>query len=500
MRKNAVLATAALLLAGSIASAEVKTSITVLQGWDVVGYRQSGADDEDRAFVATDAALRGAKGPYAAEYDGLTWFGRPTDKNRYSGVSVKTDTFGVDASFKTNWNAFSMNGYSGWAKWGGLYVGFAGNGLGRFSDITDHVYGISGFFPDGDSFFQWKVLNEGKAVKKDHDDYKYNTYNILNLGVPLENRDGGHQLGIKYTYKNLTLAAVTCNDLASRITDDETKTDIKKANALYGLSAPTDLNFQANYDFGIAKTSLTFKMRTVSETAENLVQGSATNGLNIASDPLNIAFALAASSDKLVKNLRLGMCYTVTGFNAVNANEYEVKTDSNRNGLFGEAGESALFDNEYWGQALNLGASYKLTKKDTITVASTTTMINMSDYMKAVSNLNKYGWAPFISEDALVTYQHQFNDRMTGEVQFEFVDYNLNSDTGGKAEAEFILFPSATFKPTKGANVNVGLKMKVENLSSDPVGKWGTEKNETISYVYPKTFSVTIPVTLTISF
>ena len=45
MRKNAVLATAALLLAGSIASAEVKTSITVLQGWDVVGYRQSGADD-----------------------------------------------------------------------------------------------------------------------------------------------------------------------------------------------------------------------------------------------------------------------------------------------------------------------------------------------------------------------------------------------------------------------------------------------------------------------
>lgn len=28
----------------------------------------------------------------------------------------------------------------------------------------------------------------------------------------------------------------------------------------------------------------------------------------------------------------------------------------------------------------------------------------------------------------------------------------------------------------------------------------GNGKNETISYVYPKTFSVTIPVTLTISF
>ena len=480
MNKVVSAAAIAAFLSG-FAYADLRTGVTILQGQDIVTYRTADTDKQEEV------------GDTLGSQTGLGWFNDDTSKNRYSSFSVKGDNFGASMSFKLNRNTATSNGYAGYYDLGKLHIGFAGNGLGGFGDVTDHVGGeLYGLWYYTESLYQWEVLDGNspstRRANRTYDNYTYNGYNMTNAGVPLANKDGGHEFGLSYPIDIqggvLLLKGVIINDRTSTKTNDN----------YFGWKNFVDGNLQANWTSPDKKTkaSLTFKtegLTTWYSDSNDVADVNQTKGIDLG--------ICAAVSTSAVKDWRFGLGFSAMGKNLGGNLTSSANADLNSDGLF-EASEAKDFSTAYWGYGLNLAASYKWTDW-TFTISNQTTLIFLSEYSKALSNANKYGWKPYLGDIVALNAAKKISDTMSGNCAFTYRCYNMNSESEGKAESAFYLTPTVTFTPQRACNLTVGLDMGFENLDSNPRALWGNPTAKVYAYTYPHTITVQVPVTFNIT-
>lgn len=475
MKKVLETALAAVFLTGSV-FADITTSVSVLQGQDLVTYRA--ADDSKQDEVGDSVGSQSGWGFFNDDYS----------KNRYTGMSVKGPNYGASISLKFNRDVATSNGYSGYYDYGKLRVGFAGNGLGGSGDLTDHLGELYGLWYYTESLYQWELEYEdtsSRRTTKDYDDYIYNGYNITNAGVPLANKDGGHEFGLSYQWNLFTFRGVLIND----------RTSTKTGGEYFGWSRFTDFNLQANYVSRDKKdkASITFKM----EGLKTWFSDSNDSDDENCPKKADIGVCIAAST-KSVKDWLFSGGYSLVGLNLGGNVTGNVSTDDNKNGLYGEDGENSDFSKAYWGHGLNLGAQYKY-KDWTFTLANQVTLIFLSEYSKAVSDMHKYGWKPYLGEIASFTAVRKLTSMLTGQAALTYRSYNLNSESYGKAETGISIAPSVTYEPIKNCKLTAGLELTLENLDDTPKALWANASSASWAYVYPRTFSVQIPVTFNIT-
>ena len=479
MKKVVSAAAIAAFLSG-IAYADLRTGVTILQGQDIVTYRTADTDKQEEV------------GDTLGSQTGLGWFNDDYSKNRYSGFSVKGDNYGASMSFKLNRNTATSNGYAGYWDIGKLHVAFAGNGLGGFGDVTDHVGGeLYGLWYYTESLYQWEVLDgnapDSRRTNRAYDNYTYNGYNMTNAGVPLANKDGGHEFGLSYPVTirgggDLLFKAVLINDRTSTKTNDN----------YFGWRNFVDGNLQANWTSNDKKTkaSLTFKtegLTTWYSASSDTDDANQTKGIDIG--------ICAAFSTSAVKDWRFALGLSAMGKNLGGNLTNTADTDDNKDGLFDT---SDTFSTAYWGYGVNAAASYKWTDW-TFTLTNQATLIFLSEYSKALSNANKYGWAPYLGDIVTLSAGKKLSDTMSMNVPFTFRCYNMNSETEGKAESAIYLTPTVTFTPQRSCNLTVGLDMGFENFSDEPRALWANTTARVYAYTYPHTFTIQVPVTFNIT-
>jgi len=481
-KKFLSVATLAALIGGGAANAEWKANVQMQQTWEPLSFRTSDSTDEQKAnahSLEKNGVAAGTVGDTSDEETGLAFLDWDDNKNRYMGMSLKNDNFGASATFKFKPDTtFAGNGYVGWATFGAFEVRFSGNAAIGYGDITSKTGGEAyGWQHNTASLYAWEIERLGAADKKDEDTDPYYIYNAASAGSPIMNKDGGYQLGVQWTQKlsdknQLILRLV--NQSGGRYTDGST----------YGNMQPDGLNFQANLKMDKWAASSTFKIR-----------GSEWDGAT----PTASDFSLnVAASTTAIKNLTLAAGYTLGGMN-IGSSEVEVAVDTNKDGLFEE---SATFGKDYYGHAVNLGASYKW-NDITFNVNSATTLIFLSDYNKALSNANKYNWKPYLGEVLSFGITKPLAENMTGNLGFGFNDYNLNSRTNGKAEAQIWARPNVTIQASRGNSVNIALNASLSNFSDEAKGWWGLQDVydtsgtviRNICYTYPRTLFLSVPIT-----
>lgn len=472
-----ILSTAAMaVLLGGLANAEWRGAITLLQIWEPLAYRTSDSTDEQRENAHTlemNGEAAGTVGDDSFEETGLAFLDWDTNKNRYMGMSLKSDHFGASATFKFAPNlTWAGNGYLGWANWGPFEVRFSGNANIGWGDVTNHCSSPAyGWECNTASLYEWEIERLGAASKKDVDDNPYYIYNTSSAGAPILNKDGGYQLGIAYTKqfsnkKQLILRLV--EQSGGRYTD----------NSSYGNMQPCGFNFQANFTMPKWAFSSTFKIRGSEwEDYKPIAADFSYNG---------------AISTTVVPNFTFGLGYTLGGMN-VNS-ETTVTADTNGDGNYAE---TKTVSKTYYGHGLNFGVLYKY-KDMSFNFSTATTLIFLSEYNEALSDLNKYGWKPYLGEVISFGVTKPLTENMTGNIGFGFNDYNFNSRTSGKAEATFWLRPNVTIQAARGTNINIALNTSLSNFSDEAKGWWGQNSRNTICYTYPKTLYVSIPVTFNI--
>ena len=164
------------------------------------------------------------------------------------------------------------------------------------------------------------------------------------------------------------------------------------------------------------------------------------------------------------------------------------------------------YDKEFWGHNVGLSLGWRLGEWS-FNFDTTTSLVLLSDAMKATSNLNHYAWRPYLGETVSLTAHKRINGLMNGHIGVGFNDANMNSYTDGKAEAGVWLHPSVDISPARGVNVNVALHCAVDNFSDEARGWWSRYNGDAdiygagseVYYTYPHTVNVSIPITFSIS-
>ena len=481
MRKRKEAALLAALLGTGVCFADIRTSVTVLQGQDIVTYRT--ADDSDKEAV----------GDTLGSQSGLGFFNDDYSKNRYTSFSLANDKCGASVTFKLNRDTSSSNGYQGYYLFDRLRVAFAGNGLGGFGDVTDHIGGEAyGMWYYTDSLYQWEMEYDdisSRRKNREYDDYTYNGYAMTNAGVPLANKDGGHEVGLSYSlpsaFGDFVLRAVLIHD----------RTSTKTGDSYFGWKNFADANAQINWTSASKKTKASLTVKSEGLTTWYSDSGDTDDDNTTKGIDLGICAALSHAPSKNVK-FAFGWA-TLGKYLGENITATSI-VDSNGNGKFGEDGEEETFSRSYWGHGLNAAFQYKY-EDWTFTLTNQTTLIFLSEYTKAVSNAHKYGWKPYLGEIAQVSAEKKLKDTLSCKLAFTYRSYNLNSDTNGKAETALSLLPSLTFTPQKNCSLTVGIECSYENFSDTPKAEWGNSDAKVWAYVYPKTFTVQLPVTFNIT-
>ena len=366
----------------------------------------------------------------------------------------------------------------------GAYVGTGGTFLKETSalfawEMTDTKYPYFG------AQRQQGYPNHNVA-KGNIDDYNRFGYQVSNAGHGVESiQDTVSGVGIQWTQPlrgtdtlNLRLVnihSVTSGGIGYLVGRD------------YDTTYPMGWNVQANYRMPAWAFSGTFKIRGAN--------GASTDKYEMP-ESFNIAGHVGVSTTRF-PNLTLSAGYAFIGEGI--GDEVEVGDSDTE-------ADAGIYSVEFWGHNVGLSAAYRLSDW-TINFDTTASLMMLSDYMKARSNKNRYGWRPFVGATATVSAHKRINGLMTGHVALNFTDANMNSYTDGKAEASFALTPSVDISPARGVNVNIALALSLQNFSDQARGWWSDYNSDhdfgdisgEFYYTYPYTFHVSIPISLSIS-
>ena len=444
-----------------------------------------------------DVQITGA-GNAGAYEDGFAFWGGGIDGYRFQPLFQATSnngafTFGARFMIKNKpHDAYTGNGWSMWLDYKqfelkaatvgnlgyGAYVGTGGN----FLLATSALYA-------------WEMTETGKYAYFKHywpgdtADFNYFGYQISNAGLGVENiSDNNTAVGIQWTQPlrgtdTLNVRLVNLHNFSSGGFGYYAGRD-------YDTTFPVGWNVQANYRMPAWAFSGTFKIRGANQAAQEKYE---------MPESFNIAGHVGVSTTRF-PNLTLSAGYAFIG-EAI-GDEVEIEAGS----TLAEAGTYSV---EFWGHNVGLSAAYRLSDW-TINFDTTASLMMLSDFMKARSSKNRYGWRPYVGATATVSAHKRINGLMTGHVALNFTDANMNSYTDGKAEASFALTPSVDISPARGVNVNVALALSLQNFSDQARGWWSDYNSDgdfghaatnagAVYYTYPYTFHVSIPISLSIS-
>lgn len=442
---------------------------------DSNGYGYSGAYEKGLAFWA------GGKKGYRFQPS----FGARSN----SGAFTFGSTFMIKCKESDKFEGNGWNAYVGWkgfelkaATTGslgyGAYVGTAGSFVGSTSalflwEVCDNSIYRSFSKASGSS------LTDYTGVKGDESNWNYFGYQISNAGYGVENiSDKSSGFGLQYTQKlrdskdTLNLRLVSMHSFSQ---DSNGYYSGSEYNAKY----PIGWNVQANYRMPLWTFSATYKIKNAKNNK---------TGKYEKPEDFSMAghFGVATS---IIPGVSLSAGYAFIG--------EEV----------GKSYESAVngtnYSHEFWGHNVGVAAGWKIGEWS-FNAGNTTSLFLLSDYMKAKSSANKYAWRPYVGTTAYINATKRINGLMTGHLNFSFTDANLNSYTDGKAEASFSFVPSIDLAPSRGVNLNIALAMSLQNLSDQARGWWSDYGSESdfgsnageIYYTYPRTFTVSIPISL----
>ncbi|MCR5724622.1 MAG: hypothetical protein K6G80_06000 [Treponema sp.] len=429
---------------------------------------------------------------YAGTYqDGFSFWGGGLKVRRFEpmfqGASNTGDwKFGARFMIKNKeYDAFEGNGWSAWLDYknfevkaavtGGMgYGAYCGTG-GNFLLATAGLYAWLMTPSGGPAYFR-------HYAKGSVEDYQYFGYQVSNAGLPVENIvDNSKAVGIQWTQKvrggqdTLNLRLVNTRNTQSGGIG-------YKAGNEYDTTYPVGWNAQVNYRTPKWTFSGTYKMRAAnSVTADKYDYPKA---FNIAGH-----FGVATG---IIPGISLSAGYAFIGEE------------------IGESGESEVngvsYSQEFWGHNFGVNVGWKIGDWS-FDAGNTTTLMLLSDFMKAYSNANRYGWKPYLGTSLTVNAHRRINGLLNGHISFGFTDANMNSYTDGKGEAELWLRPNVDISPARGVNINIAVNGALSNFSDQAIGWWsdyngdsdyGKNKGE-VYYTYPHTLTISIPISFRFS-
>ncbi len=430
-------------------------------------------------------------GSYAGAYeDGFAlWAGGRKGfrfQPMFQGASNSGDwKFGARFMVKCKeYDNFAGNGWSAWAGYknfelktattGGLgYGAYVGTG-GNFLLATSALYA---WLMTDTNYAYFKHYKKGNI-----DDYNYFGYQVSNAGLGVENvSDKAMGVGVQWTGK---------------VRNDKDTLNIRLANMHnfasggfgyiggreYDAKYPMGWNAQVNYRMPSWTFSTTFKMRGANEAQ--------TSDKFEKADAWNIAGHFGVST-ALIPGVSLSAGYAFIGEDIGKSAETEVN--------------GTAYSHEFWGHNFGVAAGWKIGDWS-FSAGNTTTLMLLSDYMKAKSSAYRYAWKPYLGTTVYVNTTKRINGLMTGHLNFSFTDANLNSYTDGKAEASFSFVPNVDISPARGVNVNIGIACSLENFSDRACGWWSDYNSDSdfgnsageIYYTYPHTLTISVPISMSL--
>ena len=470
MRKTlgAVAVATALMAGGGHLWAEWRANVQLQQSWTPVGARFVDVSDDDRAMAHTleiNGIPAGTVGDATETQTGLAFFKWDDNKNRYASFSLRNGGFGTSASFKykPDGGAWGFNGYSMWADWKQLEVKYATNGNMGWGA---YVGAGSGWNHSVTSLYMWEVQRKGAADGYDEDDRPYLTYNTGNAGSPLNNQgDGGQTIGLQWTQGGIR----GTDTLNLRLVSVYSSGYARYAN--WDSILPKGWNMQVNYRMPAWVFTTTFKF-----------QGADANEKDRIARTGSFAWHVAASTS-VINNLSVQLGYTLGG-QALNSFTTE---------------DGKELSNTFYGHDVQLILGWRMGDWN-MNFSTRTTLIMLSEYSKVLSDKEAYGWRPYLGESVSLGASKRMNGLMTGNIAVGFDDYNMNSRTGGKAEASVWFGPSVDISPARGNTIHIGLSVSYDNFSDEAKGWFCPEGVRRICYTYPGTWSISIPMTFYILF
>ena len=503
------------LIGSSVASAmdyRIGLSVATDGGWSPLSFRYSDYS-YDKAVDAHVLESNGEAVSFAgAGYTVPVGDAQVVDPNGYGYAGTYQDGFSLWGGGKAAQKItpmFQGATDSGNWKFGARfmiknkeYSTFAGNGWCtwvdyknfEFKTATTGTLGYGAYVGTGGNFltatsglFAWLMTDSKYAYFKHYakgniDDYNYFGYQVSNAGLGVENiSDKNMAVGVKWVQKvrggqdTLDLRLVNMHSTTSGGYG-------YYAGREYSTTYPVGWNVQANYRMPTWTFSTTFKMRGANESEQDTYDYP---------DAFNIAghFGVATS---IIPGVSLSAGYAFIGEDVGNSAETEI--------------DGTAFSHEFWGHNFGINAGWKI-KDWSFSAGDTTTLMLLSDYMKAKSSAYQYGWKPYLGTSVYINATKRINGLMTGHLNFSFTDANMNSYTDGKGEASFNFTPSVDIAPARGVNLNIAISATLENFSDQAIGWWsdyngdsdfGSNKGE-VYYTYPHTLTISIPISMRIT-
>ena len=512
MRKSwgAAVAAAVLITGGGLANAmdyRIGFQARTDGGWSPFAFRYSGQTDEqkDEAHVleingkpAEFTYGNGVSTPIGDQQpvdyeDGFALWSGGIKGFRFQPMFQATSNsgaFAFGARFMVKnkeHEEFNGVGWSSWLDYKNFEVKVATTGSMGYGAYV----GTGGnFYLATTELFAWELTSSSDAYlpkyfkKGNSDDFNYFGYQTSNAGLGVENiSDTSTGIAVQWTQK--IRSTDTLNLRLVNLSLPVSGGNGYKPGREYDTTYPVGWNVQANYRMPTWTFSTTFKIRGGNGSDEDKYGKP---------DFFDISWHGAFSTTR-IPNTTLSAGYSFIAENVGNSPEADVTIN--------DVTES--YSRELWGHNFGLSAAYRW-QGWTFNFDNTTTLMLLSDYMKARSNKNRYGWRPYIGETVTVSAHKRINGLMTGHLAFNFSDANMNSYTDGKAEATFSFTPSVDIAPARGVNVNVALSCSLQNFSDQARGWWSDYNSDAdfgnsgeIYYTYPHTLNISIPISLSIS-
>lgn len=510
MKKVLGAALAAALVGSTVASAmdyRIGMSVASDGGWSPFNYRYSDysydkalsahvleSNGEPVSYTGTsytvpvgDAQVLAPSGyGYAGTYqDGFSLWGGGLKVTKFQPMfqgSSATGEYKFGARFmikNKEYDSFNGNGWSTWLDYKNFEIKAATTGLlgygaycgtgGNFLTATTALFG---WLMTDSNFNYFKHYKKGNI-----DDYNYFGYQVSNAGLPVENiTDNNKAVGVKWVQKlrdgkdTLDLRLVNMRNVLSG------GIGYKSGNE-YDTTYPVGWNVQANYRMPQWTFSGTFKMRAAnSVTADKYDMPEA----------FNIAGHLGVATS-IFPAVSLSAGYAFFAEEVGDSGKAEV------NGV--------EYSGEFWGHNFAFNVGWKLGDWS-FSLGDTTSLVLLSDYMKAKSSAYRYAWKPYLGTSVSLNANKRINGLLNGHISVGFTDANMNSYTDGKAEAEVWIHPNVDISPARGVNMNIALHASLQNFSDQACGWWSDYNSDAdfgnkageIYYTYPHTLSISIPI------
>ena len=391
-------------------------------------------------------------------------------------------------------DAFEGNGYSAYIAYknfelkagttGGLgYGGYVGTG-GSFVSATSALFlwevcdnDVYRRFPQNTGYRLDGTTQ--KVIKGDQGNWNFFGSNVSNASFGVENiSDKSSGFGLQWTGK-VREGKDTLNLRIANMHSFSQDSNGYRGGSEYAATYPIGWNVQVNYRMPTWTFSTTYKIKNAKNN---------TTGMYEKPEDFSMAGHFGVSTG-IIPGISLSAGYAFIGEEVGKSAEGTI--------------DGISYSHEFWGHNIGIAAGWKI-RDWSFNAGNTTSLYQLSDYQKAKSSYNRYGWRPYVGTSFYLNATKRINGLMVGHLNFGFEDGNLNSYTDGKAEAGFSFTPSVDIAPARGMNINIALSMSFKNLSDQARGFWsdygsdsdfGTNAGE-IYYTYPHTFYVSIPISL----